>query len=1463
MPNLSTFQQWLYRDGASQAERELAALAPEYVAVDERSLKDLLAFAREYAKELVYYNADNQAMGDWSAFLSPDLDLDEVIAFMRDPASVSPARAFGYSRPHVVLFLTFLELLRQAQDHLNTLTRRHLDFYYREVLRMTNRPGAPDQVTILVDLDEGTEHARLPAGTRLNAGTDSLGRELLYCTDQDLEVTHAQVARLSSVYADKRLTGIREARELHDGPKDEGFMHMLRIALGHPAPGDPLPPYATGEGVDYAYLGALYQLVNVVPTHLYMGFAAFRSLMQLKRQRDQADEEWNEINQLLEKAGRQRRQEADFQLQPTDPRDFDANLAVALGGPPNFDGITEVEDIDDLYDQRTRQDVQQAIRERLYFDDVEDFFRMMRIKVRIDNEWREMNRLLEQAGQQKRHEPTYSLPITSPSAFEANLDAALGPLDFASLSGLRGVDNIDTYDAELLRVEQYFFMLAENFAYVLSVAEAPEAHPQAWHRVYQLLADAHGEKVYAARRARLQEVRESQGFEAMLRFALGETSTAEQTALEQLEAYIRNPNDTALLRQISRADSTGAVTPTEWLNVYRIVELAQRMREHLSEPVAQKEAWLNLYAAEDAMTVAVAFGVEADADNPRWRTFGEGQPSVSRDAPAPRSFGWAISSPLLALHEGQRTITLTLAFQADTFHMEAISDVLSAVKEGPFELRISTEKGWIEPDAHEVRVGDYQTLTGLMDAERETLPALQFVLTCAENVDALAPSPVEDAPINSNWPLLRLLLRQCWQPGHGAEATGRYVTYYQPFKALQLLRTHLAVEVTGLRPSHMQNDTHSLDVKKPFEPFGTRPAIGSRFYFSHPEIIYQPLDRLNFHLEWMGVPSDLPGHYANYDDLAITPADNFTACISLIDKRLDLPLAPRAPLFADPDATVARRIDVPDVQAAIQTGRPGYRYARRSELADDADLLAWSRYVQWELNEPDFQHAAYPAVTAKKSIAMAAAIANQQEVRAEQYQVNSPYTPKLKSLHLSYRASTEIRMAAYTPGSEMDRIFHIHPFGACEILPDVDLGPGNYAFLPQFNHEGELYIGIRDVRPPQSLSLLFQMAEGSADPDLEPVPIAWSYLSGNRWMSLENGNIKLDTTRGLINSGIITFSLVGARPNTLLPAGLYWLRAAISQRSTSVCAAVAIHAQAVSATFANQDNAPDHLSRPLAAESISKLAAPLPEISGIRQPYTSYGGKMAERDQTFYTRLSERLRHKQRALNLWDYEHLILEKFPQIYKVKCLPAGMTGPSGRAAHELGSVVIVVIPNIRNKIPFNPFEPKAPADLIADIESYLAQHTPAWATVNVRNAHFVQVKVRFAVRFRTSYNEGYYKQILNDELNRFLSPWAYAEEGERAIEIGGKMYANLIINFLEERPYVDYVAEVKLFSSDDGRTFKMAIPSASEGYWVETERPDAVLVAARQHVIDMITEAGYEEESYTGINYMRVDLDFRVE
>ena len=53
------------------------------------------------------------------------------------------------------------------------------------------------------------------------------------------------------------------------------------------------------------------------------------------------------------------------------------------------------------------------------------------------------------------------------------------------------------------------------------------------------------------------------------------------------------------------------------------------------------------------------------------------------------------------------------------------------------------------------------------------------------------------------------------------------------------------------------------------------------------------------------------------------------------------------------------------------------------------------------------------------------------------------------------------------------------------------------------------------------------------------------------------------------------------------------------------------------------------------------------------------------------------------------------------------------------------------------------------------------------------------------------------MLQDEIMRFLSPWAYDQSSD--IQFGGSIYKSTLIDFIEERYYVDFITDVKMFHS----------------------------------------------------------------
>ncbi len=407
--------------------------------------------------------------------------------------------------------------------------------------------------------------------------------------------------------------------------------------------------------------------------------------------------------------------------------------------------------------------------------------------------------------------------------------------------------------------------------------------------------------------------------------------------------------------------------------------------------------------------------------------------------------------------------------------------------------------------------------------------------------------------------------------------------------------------------------------------------------------------------------------------------------------------------------------------------------------------------------------------------------------------------------------------------------------------------------LPQFavqrddaqqESEAEFYIGITGLAPPQTLSLLFEVVDGTANPlAKKPVPhIYWSYLRDNEWTAFAESEVE-DQTDALLNSGIITFDMPreATADNSLLPSGMHWIRAAVTAESDAVCRLLLVAASAFTATFKDQGNDPAFAAKVLPPGTITKLARPDAAIKSISQPFPSFGGRGQEPSSAFYTRVSERLRHKDRAIALWDYERLVLEAFPEIYQVKCLNHTQYEPDEGIYRELaaGHVTVVTIPNLQASAQRDPLRPYTSLGILEKIGEFLRGRLSCFINLHVKNPLFEEIRVAFKVRLSEGSDESFYVKKLQEDITRFLSPWAFAEGGHPSF--GGKIYKSEVINFAEDLPYVDYLTDVQLFHIflDEEN-----VQQTKEKNEVEGSTAVSLLVSAKKHLITPIHPAESE-------------------
>lgn len=419
-----------------------------------------------------------------------------------------------------------------------------------------------------------------------------------------------------------------------------------------------------------------------------------------------------------------------------------------------------------------------------------------------------------------------------------------------------------------------------------------------------------------------------------------------------------------------------------------------------------------------------------------------------------------------------------------------------------------------------------------------------------------------------------------------------------------------------------------------------------------------------------------------------------------------------------------------------------------------------------------------------------------------------PYTPTIKSIFIDYEACAD---------KNDIELVHLYPFANSSKTESLDLNP---TLLPTFTDEGSLFIGLENLRPGANLQLLFQFAEATADSEIGRADIFWHYLSGNRWQPLRSGfEILSDETHKMTRSGIVKIAVpsnISNTGNTIMPPSdekhLYWLKVSTPTSSAAVAEIIGIHTQAVSATFLpSEKNDPLRLSKVLEPSKISKPIQPDFSIKKVEQPYESFGGKLPEEEGYFHTRVSEQLRHKNRSVDAFDFEHMVLEEFPQLFKCKCISHtfGLSAHDYRRDLEVapGFIILTVVPDLTKLKSGDMPEPKVPSSLIMDIKAFLQKKVSPFARIKVLNPRYEKIKVEVTVRLMKGRDQKFYTNQLKTDLRKFLAPWHLGDADK--ISFGQHLVYSNVIGFVENLEYIDFITDLKLFDQE-GNEGKEIIP-----------------------------------------------------
>ncbi|MEY8248964.1 MAG: hypothetical protein RPT11_11310 [Bermanella sp.] len=673
------------------------------------------------------------------------------------------------------------------------------------------------------------------------------------------------------------------------------------------------------------------------------------------------------------------------------------------------------------------------------------------------------------------------------------------------------------------------------------------------------------------------------------------------------------------------------------------------------------------------------------------------------------------------------------------------------------------------------------------------------------------------------------------------------------FSALYFSQINLHVSVTGLGGVVASHDIGSIDTSKPFEPFTHGPKIGSKFHFTHPELLTKNIGDASLNCRWLDRPENMDSHYesyrAYYDSRKVSLpegseggsssnneilAENWPRNKAKVFYSHSANTLQAANIFSE--KTPLNNIDQQQFHfiTADQPQAPLYHY---QQLPLDTNLATqWPRWFSLELSNHDFGHSDYSLVSQY--------IAQKNIKEKTDTLVNPPYTPVLSQLSINYQSQVTLDLDSLH-ANPFHALTHIQAMGRTDVSAEHST---NIALLPRINKWGYLYIGVAEVPTPGQFRLYFQLDPVDGGNTSDKSLLSWSYLHGNEWKAFSRSKggqlasrarIIEDSTYNLLDSGVVTFELPDMDlSNNFIKGDVFWIRVALDDMEKDPNEDIiakysrlkSVHAQGVQVALIDQQYHASHYAQPLAADSITALHKPDADIAEILMPFASFAGKEQEASAALEIRASERIRHKNRALTPWDFEHLVLAKFPELFMVRCF----RNP------QLDRVEVVVVP-----VNHDPsiLQPKVPLYLKRRIQRFLVTISSPGIEVLVIDPEYEEVTFNVTLNILEGYDIDSAVAQLNQMLIDHMTPWNKQAMG-RKDAVSRTIYLAEVASVLEGHPAVEIIYSLRANMS------KQPVRASSNG---------SILVPVADHEITLLNQI---TEIFEGVGLWRIGNDFRV-
>ncbi len=838
----------------------------------------------------------------------------------------------------------------------------------------------------------------------------------------------------------------------------------------------------------------------------------------------------------------------------------------------------------------------------------------------------------------------------------------------------------------------------------------------------------------------------------------------------------------------------------------------------------------------------------------KWFVFGANKHTDQRtivDQEKTGSIGFIVGSPVLFLKEGQRNIQIDIQFEPNAFgaQFDTLVKQIMKAKEITLEQVVfdlfsegfcvfyTSKKGWNELKKYEVQV-DTQTCT----------LSIQINLKSKDPLLVLG----QEEQGRLKWPSIKVMLDE-------------FAPYYlySLFQKSTLKSINIKVEVQRLRNLSLYNNIGKMPADKPFDLFGPLAEEGAFLMFGNNELFQKKLNQLEVEIEWDNLPQVDGGFDAYYQGYT-NPIHNQDPKVrfSVLSNSYWLPTNDQeeqeAQLFGlsstlnEAGFAVQRLHNVSKISVE---DLDHFTYTSEQTLKEPLvyDISTQTGFFRFKLVAPNQGFGLKSYQETAQQVAFFNAH-NKTNIPTP----NPPYVPRVRQISVNYSAVDELYFQTSTsksnrPAATCGELMQVTPFGIEPVLQNGKVE--KQSLFCAYDFEGYLLMGLTGLKDQTTIAVYFDFLNSSTTNKINKIKVKWEYYNGFKWTEIEPENVLIDETNSFNRSGIVEIILPKVASQEIRKGkSIYWLRVSTPKYAAHYPKIRGIYFNAVRAYCTTTNKGV--IGKEIPENSISKISGNLLDIKKVHQPTVSIGGVQPENGEDFYMRVSERLRHKGRAVSALDYERLLMEHFDEVSMAKC-----TNLDKNFKPRPGKLKVVVLSSkwtIEERYYFSNEQLDRMTKLLQGLSSPLIE-------IEVINPEVEYLLVNCQVNFRSEFNGGYYIEQLNKEIAQYISPMTHLDIG--AGGIGGRIVPNMIVSFVEELEYIDSVEELNVEhiirdATQEGNEYTLCV--YQYGQELKAFKPWSVLVSVKKHNILVKNQPGHIEDLIeVGIGNLEIGLDFIID